>query len=125
MIIKDIAKKLKLDIPTIYIALKKKETPVIAKVFAMVTIVYALSPIDLVPDFIPIIGFLDDFILLPILIAITIKFIPKDILSQCRVEFENIWDNGNPKRWYYSIPIILIWVSLALLLIKLFIAKYF
>lgn len=123
MIIKDIAKKLKLDIPTIYIALKKKETPVIAKVFAMVTIVYALSPIDLVPDFIPIIGFLDDFILLPILIAITIKFIPKDILSQCRVEFENIWDNGNPKRWYYSIPIILIWVSLALLLIKLFIAK--
>ena len=123
MIIKDIAKKLKLDIPTIYIALKKKETPVIAKVFAMVTIVYALSPIDLVPDFIPIIGFLDDFILLPILIAITIKFIPKDILSQCRVEFENIWDNGKPKRWYYSIPIILIWVSLALLLIKLFIAK--
>ena len=123
MIIKDIAKKLKLDIPTIYIALKKKETPVIAKVFAMVTIVYALSPIDLVPDFIPIIGFLDDFILLPILIAITIKFIPKDILSQCRVESENIWDNGNPKRWYYSIPIILIWVSLALLLIKLFIAK--
>lgn len=123
MIIKDIAKKLKLDIPTIYIALKKKETPVIAKVFAMVTIVYALSPIDLVPDFIPIIGFLDDFILLPILIAITIKFIPKDILSQCRVESENIWDNGKPKRWYYSIPIILIWVSLALLLIKLFIAK--
>lgn len=123
MIIKDIAKKLKLDIPTIYIALKKRETPVIAKVFAMVTIVYALSPIDLVPDFIPIIGFLDDFILLPILIAITIKFIPKDILSQCRVESENIWDNGKPKRWYYSIPIILIWVSLALLLIKLFIAK--
>lgn len=123
MIMKDIAKKLKLDIPAIYIALKKKETPVIAKIFAMVTIVYALSPIDLIPDFIPIIGFLDDFILLPMLIAITIKFIPKDILSQCRVESQNIWDNGKPKKWYYSIPIILIWVLLALLLIKLFIAK--
>lgn len=47
----------------------------------------------------------------------------KDILSQCRVESENIWDNGRPKKWYYSIPVILIWVSLALLFIKLFIAK--
>ena len=123
MVIKDIAKKLKLDIPTIYIALKKKETPVIAKVFAMVTVVYALSPIDLIPDFIPVLGLLDDFILLPMLIVITIKFIPKDILSQCRVESQDIWNNGKPKKWYFSIPIILIWVSLALLFIKLFVAK--
>ena len=123
MVIKDIAKKLKLDIPAIYIALKKKETPVIAKVFAMVTVVYALSPIDLIPDFIPVLGFLDDFILLPMLIAITIKFIPKDILIQCRVESENIWNDGKPKKWYFSIPVILIWILLALLFIRLFITK--
>ena len=123
MVIKDIAKKLKLDIPTIYIALKKKETPVIAKVFAMVTVVYALSPIDLIPDFIPVLGFLDDFILPPMLIAITIKFIPKDILIQCRVDSENIWNDGKPKKWYFSIPVILIWILLALLFIRLFITK--
>ena len=62
--LKSSAKKLKLDIPAVYIALKKKETPIIAKVFALITVGYALSPIDLIPDFIPIIGFLDDLILL-------------------------------------------------------------
>nr|WP_207716735.1 DUF1232 domain-containing protein [Clostridium beijerinckii] len=99
---------MKLDIPALYIALKKKETPVIAKVFAMITIIYALSPIDLIPDFIPVIGLLDDIILLPILIAITIKFIPEEILSQCRIEAENLWIGGKPKRWYFAIPILLV-----------------
>lgn len=121
MNLSDVSKKLKLDIPTIYLALKKKETPVIAKVFAMITVAYALSPVDLIPDFIPIIGFIDDLILLPILIAITVKFIPKDILDECRVEAEYIWKNGKPKKWYFSVPIILIWMVLALLIIKLLI----
>ena len=119
--LKSSAKKLKLDIPAIYIALKKKETPIIAKVFALITVGYALSPIDLIPDFIPIIGFLDDLILLPLLIAITVKFIPKEIFNECRDEAENHWNNGKTKKWCFSIPIILIWLMLALLLIKVFI----
>lgn len=118
MIVKDMANKLKQDIPTVYLALKKNETPVIAKIFAMITVVYALSPVDLVPDFIPIIGFLDDLIILPMLVSITIKFIPKEILNQCRVESKNLWNNGKPKKWYFSIPIIAIWVLLVLLLVK-------
>ena len=79
--LKEREKKLKIDIPAIYISLKKKETPIIAKVFAGITICYALSPIDLIPDFIPFLGYLDDILLLPILIAITIKFIPQDIIN--------------------------------------------
>ncbi|MBN7575021.1 MULTISPECIES: YkvA family protein [Clostridium] len=117
--IKDRARKLKLDIPAVYIALKKKETSVIAKVFTMITIIYALSPIDLIPDFIPVIGLLDDIILLPILIAITIKFIPEEILSQCRIEAENLWIGGKPKRWYFAIPILLVWIVLIFLALKL------
>lgn len=117
--LKDRARKLKSDIPAVYIALKKKETPVIAKVFAMITIIYALSPIDLIPDFIPVIGLLDDIILLPILIAITIKFIPEEILSQCRIEAENLWISGKPKRWYFAIPILLVWIVLIFLTLKL------
>lgn len=105
--LKDRAKKLKIDIADIYIALKKKETPKIAKIFAGSTICYALLPIDLIPDFIPLLGLLDDVLLLPILIAITIKFIPQDIINKCRLEAETIWNNGKSKRWYYSIPIIL------------------
>lgn len=116
--LKERAKKLKIDIPAIYIALKKNETPIIAKIFAGITICYALSPIDLIPDFIPFLGYLDDILLLPILIAITIKFIPQDIINKCRLEAENLWNNGKPKRWYYSIPVILIWIILILLILK-------
>ena len=58
------AKKLKTDIPAIFLALKDKETSLVAKIFAGITVVYALSPIDFVPDFIPVLGYLDDVILL-------------------------------------------------------------
>jgi uncharacterized membrane protein YkvA (DUF1232 family) len=119
MDLKDRAKKLKSDIPAVFIALKKKETPVIAKIFAGITIGYALSPIDFIPDFIPVLGLLDDIILLPILIAITIKFIPKEIFKLCRAESENLWNGVKPQKWYLAIPIILVWVILIFLIIKL------
>lgn len=116
------AKKLKSDIPAVFIALKKKETPILAKVFAGITIGYALSPIDFIPDCIPVIGMLDDLIILPVLIAITIKFIPEETFKQCRVEAENLWNNGKPKNWYYAIPIILLWILFLLIIIKLIIS---
>lgn len=62
----------KMDIPTIFLALKDMDTPITAKIFASITVVYALSPIDLVPDFIPVLGYLDDVILLPMLVTLTI-----------------------------------------------------
>ena len=107
---KERARKLKTDIPVIFLVLKDKETPVIAKVFAGVTVAYALSPIDLVPDFIPVLGYLDDIILLPMLMTLTIKFIPKDVLERNRKQAECIWKDGKPRKWYYAIPIILIWL---------------
>lgn len=119
---KDRANKLKSDIPAVFIALRKKETPIIAKVFAGIAIGYTLSPIDLIPDFIPIIGLLDDIIIIPMLIAITIKFIPEEIFKQCRAEAENLWKSGKPQKWYFAIPIILIWMLLILLIIRLIIA---
>ena len=112
------AKKLKTDIPALFLALKDKDTPILAKVFAGVTVAYALSPIDLVPDFIPVLGYLDDVILLPMLVALTIKFIPKDVLEKNRKKAVGLWDNGKPKNWYYSIPIILIWVLIIASIIK-------
>lgn len=73
MNIKQRAKQLKIDVPAIFIALHIKETPILAKVLALITIIYALSPINLIPDFIPVLGFLDDIILLPLFIILTIK----------------------------------------------------
>lgn len=117
MNLKERAKKLKYDVPAVFIALKKKETPIIAKILAGITVVYALSPIDLIPDFIPVLGYLDDVILLPALIALTIKLLPKDVFEKCRMEAENLWSDGKHEKWYYAIPIILLWLLIIGLLV--------
>lgn len=106
MNLKERAGKLKTDIPAIYLALKDKDTSVIAKIFAGITVVYALSPID----FIPVLGYLDDVILLPLLVALTIKFIPRDVLERNRKQAEGMWKDGKPEKWYYTIPILIIWM---------------
>ena len=93
---KDRAIKLKSDIPAIFLALKDKETPVSAKILAAITVAYVLSPIDLIPDFIPVLGYLDDVLILPALSALTIKLIPKEKLEQYRTESEGMWENGKP-----------------------------
>ena len=122
MDLKSKAKKLKLDIPAVFMALKKKETPIVAKIFAGIAIGYALSPIDLIPDFIPVIGLLDDLIIVPILISITIKLIPEETFKQCRIEAENLWSDGKRKKWYFAIPIVMIWLILLFLIIKSIVA---
>ena len=88
------------------------------KKFGSITVVYALSPIDLVPDFIPVLGYLDDIILLPALAALTIRLIPKEILERNRRLSEELWQNGKPKKWYYAIPIISIWVLIICFFVK-------
>ena len=110
MNLKDRAKKLKMDIPAIFLALKDKDTPLPAKIFGGITIVYALSPI---------LGYLDDVILLPLLIGLTIKFIPEDVIERNRLKAEGMWVNGKPKKWYYAIPVILFWIIIILLFIKI------
>ena len=110
MNLKERAKKLKTDLPAVFLALKKKETPVYAKILAGITVLYALSPIDLIPDFVPVLGYLDDVIILPALVALTVKLIPKEIFAQCQIDSVGLWENGKPKKWYYALPIVAIWL---------------
>lgn len=119
MQLKEKAKKLKTDIPTVFIALKDKDTPLMAKIMAALTVGYALSPIDLVPDFIPVLGFLDDLIILPTFVTITIKLIPEEIWMKSKKEADGLWKNGKPKKWYYAIPIIVLWCLVLWLFIKM------
>lgn len=81
-------------------------------------VAYALSPVDFIPDFIPVLGYLDDVILLPMLVALTVKFIPNDVLEKNRRQAEGTWQEGKPKKWYYAIPIIIIWILIIALIIK-------
>jgi len=118
MNLKERANKLKTDIPAVFIALRKKETPPMAKIVAGITIAYALSPIDLIPDFIPVLGYLDDVIILPALVALTVRLIPETVFSRCREESKNLWINGRPKRWYYALPVVILWGIMVFLVVK-------
>jgi len=121
---KDKAKYLKKKIPAIFLALKRKDTPFIAKLFALITITYALSPIDFIPDFIPIIGYLDDLVILPLLISLTIKVIPKNIIEECEKGIEKKENLRLKKKWYFSIPIIFLWSVIFLIIIKKIFQKW-
>ena len=118
MNLKERAKQLKQDIPAIFLALKHKDTPLAAKIVAAVTVCYALSPVGLIPDFVPVLGYLDDLIILPALVALVIKLIPDKVFEQCRQESKNMWQDGKPKKWYYAIPLILFWLLIIFLIVK-------
>ena len=119
MDLKERAKTIKSDIPAVFLALKDKETPWFAKIFAALTIIYALSPVDLIPDFVPVLGYLDDLIILPALVTLTIKFIPKEVFEKHRQAAIGLWKNGKPKKWYYGVPFVLVWVIILALIVKM------
>ena len=117
MNLKEKANALKIYIPALFIAMKRKETPIAAKIVAGITVVYALSPIDIIPDFIPVLGYLDDLIVLPLLAALAIKLIPKESMEAYIAEAEGLWKSGKPKKWYYAIPIIVLWIVIAAIIV--------
>ena len=117
MKLKQKAAALKTKIAALYQALRRKDTPFIAKAAAGITVSYALSPIDLIPDFIPLLGLLDDLILLPLLISLCIRLIPKEIMQECEAQAAELWKEGKPKKWYYAIPIAALWLLILALII--------
>lgn len=120
--IKARAKILKKEIFALYLVYKRKDTPILAKVFTIVIVAYALSPIDLIPDFIPILGYVDDLILLPIGITLAIKLIPANIMKECRREAEVKLKDKVPEAKIAGIVIAIIWVTIfSLIIYKLFI----
>lgn len=108
--LKQRAKQLTSDIPAVFLAMKDRRTPLFAKILAATAVVYALSPIDLIPDFIPVVGYLDDVLLLPILIVAAVKLIPVAVWEDCKRRSENLWENGGPKKWYFALPILIVWL---------------
>jgi uncharacterized membrane protein YkvA (DUF1232 family) len=112
------AKSLKKEISALFLAFQRKDTPLLAKIVVGITVCYALSPIDLIPDFIPVLGFLDDVLLLPLLITLAIRLIPKQILDECRNEVETTPQEKQSQRFIYAIPIIIIWLVVIGLIVK-------
>ncbi|MGY4105305.1 YkvA family protein [Ignavigranum ruoffiae] len=114
------AKQLKTDIPALYLCLKSSQVSLLPKFIAGITVAYALSPIDLIPDFIPVLGYLDDLIILPLLIALTVYLIPKDILAEKRQQANEVYASTKKNKWLFALPILFIWLVLAVCLYLLF-----
>jgi uncharacterized membrane protein YkvA (DUF1232 family) len=104
------AKALKQEVYALSLAAKDSRVPWYAKVFAVLIMGYVLSPIDLIPDFIPVIGYVDDFILVPAAIILLIKMIPKEVMEECREKAKA--HNGSMKgqHWVAASIIVLIWL---------------
>jgi uncharacterized membrane protein YkvA (DUF1232 family) len=116
--LKSIVLTIKEDIYALYFASRDARTPWYAKLVVTVIVAYALSPIDLIPDFIPIIGYLDELILLPLGILLAIKLIPNSVMTECRTKALQFINNTKPTSWLAGAIIILIWLILSLLLIN-------
>lgn len=113
-------RELKIEVYTLYLAYKDPRVPLYARFFAACVVGYAFSPIDLIPDPIPILGYLDDLILIPLGVILAIKMIPPVVLNECRERVQEEMKRGKPVNWAAAAVIISIWVSLALMAVRLF-----
>ena len=112
------ARKLKAEIFALYLALRDPRTPWYAKAFGALVVAYALSPLDLIPDFVPVLGYLDDVILLPLGIWLTIRMIPLAVLDESRARAEIELRGRRPTNWAAAVVIILLWAgSIALVVL--------
>jgi uncharacterized membrane protein YkvA (DUF1232 family) len=116
--LKEKSKQIVQNLSVLHIAYKRKDVPIIAKIIVVIVIIYALSPLDLIPDFIPVLGYLDDLIILPLLIYLSMKIIPKNILEECREEAKEVKIDEKYRRWYYGILVIVIWVIMGIIILK-------
>lgn len=110
------ARALKNEITALYYAGRSPSTPPLAKLLVIITVGYALSPIDLIPDFIPILGYLDDLIILPALIFLAIKLIPPDVMSESRLLAKEK-PISLPRNWVAAIFFILTWALILTVLV--------
>ena len=111
------AKLLRVKIYTIYFAYKDPRVPWYAKAFAACIVAYAFSPIDLIPDFIPILGYLDDIVLIPLGIALALKMIPKAVIKECEEKAQEILTQDKPKSLSAAAIIVAIWVFIIALFV--------
>ncbi|MDB2705276.1 YkvA family protein [Pseudomonadota bacterium] len=116
--LKSAARSIKADIYALYFASRDARTPWYAKWVVAVIVAYALSPIDLIPDFIPIIGYLDDLILLPLGILLAVKLVPNAVMLECKARARESIKNEKTTSFLVTIVIILIWLLLASLTIN-------
>jgi uncharacterized membrane protein YkvA (DUF1232 family) len=118
------ARRLKTETYTLYLAYKDSRTPWYARLFAALVVGYAFSPIDLIPDFVPVLGYLDDLILVPLGAALALKMIPPDVLTENRDKASELMSEGRPTNWAAAVVVVVLWLLLVVVAV-VFIARLF
>ncbi len=111
------ARQLKTETYALYLASKDTRTPWYAKLLAVGVVAYAFSPIDLIPDPIPVLGYLDDLILVPLGMALALRMIPASVMAECRARAQAAAGQGRPTNWVAAGVIVAIWLIAAALAI--------
>jgi len=109
------ARRLKTEARALYLAYRDPRVPWHARLFAGLVVAYAFSPIDLIPDPIPVLGYLDDLVLVPLGIALALRMIPPEVMAECRERVQRELDEGRPVNWVAGAVIIAIWIGAFLL----------
>jgi uncharacterized membrane protein YkvA (DUF1232 family) len=112
-------RQLKTETYALYLAYKDPRVPWYARLFAALVVGYAFSPIDLIPDFIPILGYLDDLILVPLGILLALKMIPAAVMAESREKAREVVAQGKPVNRAAAAAIVAVWLLLAALAIVL------
>jgi len=109
------AKQLEAELYSVYLAYRDPRTPWYARLWAAAVVAYAFSPIDLIPDFIPVLGYLGDLLIVPLGIVLALKLIPADVMTECRVKAQTAMSAGRPMNRWGAVLIVALWVLLAVL----------
>lgn len=109
------AQQFKTEVYALYMAYKDPRTPWYAKVFSAVVVGYAFSPIDLIPDPIPVLGYLDDLLLIPLGVFLAMKMIPPQVMEESRAKAKIVMAQGRPVNKVAAVVIVIIWIGLAIL----------
>jgi uncharacterized membrane protein YkvA (DUF1232 family) len=115
---REYSEKLKTDVFALQLAYRRDDVPRAAKFAALAAIAYALSPIDLIPDFIPVLGYLDDMLVLPVLIFISVKLIPENVFEECRQKAIESAAGGASRKWRFAVPVIVLWALILAAAVK-------
>lgn len=116
---KERVKGLKRETYALYLAYRDPRVPWYAKAVAAVVVAYALSPIDLIPDFVPVLGYLDDLVLVPLGITLALRMIPGEVMAECRNRARVELDQDRPTNWLAAGVVIALWLLVAALLVVL------
>ena len=108
------ARQLKTETYALYLAYRDPRVSWWARLWVALVVGYAFSPIDLIPDVVPVLGYLDDLILVPLGIALAVRLVPREVLDECRQRAREEMDKGKPVSRGAAIAVIAIWLILAI-----------